>query len=293
MLARTHQSLLWTRPRHITGALGAAPVLPGRLAAFGTDLAHPDALEVVRKAPTPSRDGLSTAQIRSALKRGGRQRNLDRRAEQIRDALRREQLEAPPLVADAFGTTIAALVLVVTALNEQIATLEARLAERFEQHPDADLILSLPGLGVVLGARVLAEFGDAPNRYAGAKARRNYAGPSPITKASGTSRVVMAGFKRNRRLIDACWQWAFCALLPASACLLRAHRLPASACLLRRAQPRTPHIADRSAQARQQARGCLHGVSSSALPTTKNSPSPNGSPMRPTWQLDSHEPGVF
>ncbi len=45
-----------------------------------------------------------------------------------------------------------------------------------------------------------------------AKARPNYAGTSPITKASGTSRVVVARLKRNRRLIDACWQWAFCAL---------------------------------------------------------------------------------
>ncbi len=214
VLARTHQSLIWTRQRQINQMRSALrEYYPAALEAFGTDLAHPDALEVLRKAPTPEQGRrLSTAQIRSALKRGGRKRNLDRRAEQIRDALRRDQLEAPPLIADAFGTTIAALVPVVTALNEQITQVEARLAERFEQHPDAELILSLPGLGVVLGARVLAEFGDTPNRYADAKARRNYAGTSPITKASGTSRVVVARFKRNRRLIDACWQWAFCAL---------------------------------------------------------------------------------
>ena len=55
----------------------------------------------------------------------------------------------------------------------------------FGQHPDAEIITSQPGLGVVLGARVLAEFGDDPDRYADAKARRNYAGTSPITKASG------------------------------------------------------------------------------------------------------------
>lgn len=59
---------------------------------------------------------------------------------------------------------------------------------------------------------MLAEFGDAPNRYADAKARRNYAGTAPITRASGTSRVVVARLARNRRLFDACYQWAFCAL---------------------------------------------------------------------------------
>lgn len=44
------------------------------------------------------------------------------------------------------------------------------------------------------------------------KARRNYAGTSPITIASGTSRAVVARHKRNRRLGDACWHWAFCSL---------------------------------------------------------------------------------
>ena len=55
-----------------------------------------------------------------------------------------------------------------------------------------------PG-GGVLGARVLGEFGDDPGRYADAKARKNYSGMSPITKASGTKRVVLARFARNRR----------------------------------------------------------------------------------------------
>ncbi len=56
------------------------------------------------------------------------------------------------------------------------------------------------------------EFGDDPNRYADAKSRKNYAGTSPITKASGTRRVVLARLARNRRLADACYLWAFAAL---------------------------------------------------------------------------------
>lgn len=67
---------------------------------------------------------------------------------------------------------------------------------------------SLPGLGVVLGARVLAEFGDDPKRYADAKARKNYAGTSPITRASGTKRTVLARQVHNDRLSDAVHQWA-------------------------------------------------------------------------------------
>ncbi len=97
-------------------------------------------------------------------------------------------------------------------LNGQIARLESELAERFNQHPDAKIIRSLPGLGTILGARVLGEFGDDPNRYCDAKSRKNYAGTSPITKASGKRSVVLARYARNRRLADACYLWAFAAL---------------------------------------------------------------------------------
>jgi transposase len=82
----------------------------------------------------------------------------------------------------------------------------------FGQHPDAEIYRSQPGLGVILGARVLAEFGDDPGRYADAKARKNYSGMSPITKASGTKRIVLARFARNRRLGDALFLQAFAAL---------------------------------------------------------------------------------
>jgi transposase len=86
------------------------------------------------------------------------------------------------------------------------------LADRFEQHPDAKIIRSLPGLGMILGARVLGEFGDDPNRYADAKSRKNYAATSPITRASGKHKVVLARYARNKRLADACYLWAFAAI---------------------------------------------------------------------------------
>jgi Transposase IS116/IS110/IS902 family len=86
------------------------------------------------------------------------------------------------------------------------------LTEELETHPDADIYLSQPGLGVVLGARVLGEFGDDPNRYTDAKSRKNYAGTSPLTVASGKKRAVLARHVRNRRLYDAIDQWALCAI---------------------------------------------------------------------------------
>ncbi len=59
---------------------------------------------------------------------------------------------------------------------------------------------------------MLGEFGDDPNRYADAKSRKNYAGTSPITRASGKRSVALARFVRNSRLADALDQWAFCSL---------------------------------------------------------------------------------
>ena len=213
VLARAHQSLIWARTRH-TNALRSTlrEYYPAALEAF-EDLAHGDALGVLDRAPTPEQGAhLDLPAIQSALKRGGRQRNIAARARQIRAALRSEQLAAPAPIAAAFGATTRAAVGIIAELNRQIAELETSLAEHFDKHPDADIYRSLPGLGVVLGARVLGEFGDDPNRYTDAKSRRNYAGTSPLTVASGKKRAVLARHVRNRRLYDAIDRWALCAL---------------------------------------------------------------------------------
>ena len=213
VLARAHQSLIWARTRH-TNAMRSAlrEYYPAALLAF-EDLAHGDALGVLGRAPTPEQGAhLDLPAIQSALKRGGRKRNIAARAREIRAALRSEQLAAPAPVAAAFGATTRAAVGIIVELNRQIAELEAELATHFEAHPDADIYRSLPGLGVILGARVLGEFGDDPNRYTTAKSRRNYAGTSPLTVASGKKRAVLARHVRNRRLYDAIDHWALCAL---------------------------------------------------------------------------------
>ncbi len=213
VLARGHQNLIWARTRH-TNALCSAlrEYYPAALEAFD-DLHDRDALAVLGRAPTPAEAAhLSVAKIRSALKHAGRVRNLDTRAQEIAAALRTEQLAAPAAVTAAFAATTRAAVGITIELNRQITDLEAELATHFETHPDADIYLSPPGLGVILGARVLGEFGDDPDRYTTAKSRKNYAGTSPLTVASGKKRAVLARRVRNRRLYDALDQWALCAL---------------------------------------------------------------------------------
>jgi transposase len=204
VLARAHQNLIWARTRH-TNALRSAlrEYYPAALEVF-EDLADRDALAILNRAPTPlEAKRLSLAKVRSALKAAGRQRNLDTRALEIQAMLRTEQLTAPAAVTAAFGASTRAAVGIIAELNHQITELELQLATHFETHPDADIYRSLPGLGVILGARVLGEFGDDPNRYTTAKSRKNYAGTSPLTIASGRKRTVLARHVRNKRLYDA------------------------------------------------------------------------------------------
>jgi transposase len=213
VLARAHLSMIWSRQRQVNQLRSTLrEFFPAALAAFD-DLASGDALAVLAIASTPAQGrGLSLSKIAAALRRGGRQRRVDERAAEIQAALRSEQLEAPAIVADAMGASVAALVAVITELVAQTSRLEQELADRFEQHPDAKIIRSLPGLGMILGARALAEFGDDPNRYVDAKSRKNYASTSPITRASGKHRVVLARYARNKRLADTCHLWAFAAI---------------------------------------------------------------------------------
>jgi len=219
VIARGHQNLIWTRTRQ-TNALRSAlrEYYPAALQAFA-DLAHADCLAVLAKAPTPAAGArLTIGQIQAALRRGGRQRNIERRAVEIQTALRTEHLAAPDAVADAFAATTVAAVGIISEIERQITQLETRLATSFEQHPDSDIYHSQPGFGVVLGARALGEFGDDPNRYADPKSRRNYAGTSPLTIASGKKKAVTARRVRNRRLYDALDQAAFCALTQSPGC---------------------------------------------------------------------------
>ena len=214
VLARSHQRLLWSRQRQLNRLRAQLrEYYPAALAAFGEDLAHHDALAVLARAPRPEQGrALSLSALQATLRRGGRQRNLERRAREIQQALRAPQLQAPAPVTHAYGLVGASTIAVIAEMTRQIEALEAELKQSFESHPDAAIITSLPGLGFVLGARVLGEFGDDPNRYQDSKARKNYAGCAPITRASGTKKVVLARLVRNRHLGDATYLWAFTAL---------------------------------------------------------------------------------
>lgn len=212
VLTRAHKTLIWERTRHTSRLRHALrEYFPAALVAFD-DLAAPDALELLTHAPDPtSAAALSTEQVSAALKHA-RRRGIPAKAEQIVAALRSEQLSQPEAVSAAYAAMVRAQAAILTTLNAEIKTLEKQVEKNFGQHPDADIYLSQPGLGVTLGARVLAEFGDDKTRYTDARARKNYAGTSPITRQSGKTKHVLARYIHNDRLVDALGLQAFCAL---------------------------------------------------------------------------------
>jgi len=212
VVTRAHKTLIWERTRHMLRLRHALrEFFPAALVAFD-DLTAVDALQLLAAAPDPaSAAALTVDTIEAALKRAGR-RNRAAKAQAIVEALRAEYLGQPKVVATAYAATVRAQVAILTVLHEQISVLEEQVEADFSKHPDAKVYLSQPGLGAVLGARVLAEFGDDNKRYIDAKARRNYAGTSPITRQSGKKKVVSARHVHNDRLIDALGLQAFAAL---------------------------------------------------------------------------------
>jgi transposase len=212
VLARAHQDAVWARVQDSNRLRSLLrEFFPAALTAF-PDLTTRTALTVLAAAPTPAAAAaLSRANLTGLLHQAGRG-TRPAEAARLAEIFAAAQLHHPPAVETAMGEAVRAIVHTLTAATESIRGLESALAAHFEQHPDAEILDSLPGLGLVLGARVLGEYGDDPTRWPDAASRRNYAGTAPITRASGRSRVVLARHIRNKRLADACYLWAFTAL---------------------------------------------------------------------------------
>ncbi|MFC9768544.1 IS110 family transposase [Rhodococcus jostii] len=212
VVARAHKTLIWERTRHTQRLRHALrEYFPAALEAF-EDLDAADVLELLGKAPDPAAAArLTRGQIMAALRKA-RRRDIETKTDRIQTALRAEQLGRAETIAAAYAATTRSAVAVLTTLNQEVKALQGQVDAHFGRHPDAEIILSQPGMGPLLGARALGEFGDDPERFATAKARKNYAATSPITRASGKKKVVVARFVHNDRLVDALNSQAFSAL---------------------------------------------------------------------------------
>jgi transposase len=217
VLARAQQDAVWDRTQACNRLRShLREYFPAFLAAFASakgGITRPDARAVLAAAPTPADAArLTLAQLRALLKKAGRRRGIDTEATRLRDAFRAEQMHQLPLVEQAMGRQTLALLRQLDAACAAAADLEHAVTESFNQHPDAGIITSFPGLGALTGARVLAETGDDRSRFSDAKGLKAYAGAAPITRASGKTKSVTRRKVKNNRLAAAGYLWAFSAL---------------------------------------------------------------------------------
>jgi transposase len=217
VLARAQQDAVWDRTTaHNRLRSHLREYFPGFLAAFAgarDGIMRPEARAVLAAAPTPADAArLTLTQLRGALKKAGRSRGLDTEATRLRDAFRIPQMRQLPLVEQAMGRQALALLGQLDAACASAGDLEAAAIESFNQHPDAGIITSFPGLGPLTGARVLAETGDDRSRFHDARGLKAYAGAAPITRASGKSTSITHRKIKNNRLASAGYAWAFSAL---------------------------------------------------------------------------------
>jgi transposase len=218
VLARAQQDAVWNRQQVVTQLRSLVrEYYPALMEAFQDHrpggLAHPDARAVLALAPTPTQAArLTRPQLKAALRRAGRQRGITATAVRLQAIFRRTWLHQPPLVESAMGKQALALLKQLEAAAEAADDLAVATRAVFQQHPDAAILVSFPGLGELPAARLLAEIGDDTHRFADARGLKAYAGAAPVTRASGKKLVVLHRIVKNDRLAAVGYLWSFASL---------------------------------------------------------------------------------
>lgn len=214
VLTRAQQDATWdklTLTNRIRSLLKM--FFPAALAAFERGGKHQldssASRTILAAAPTPTAAAaLTQRRLADLLRKAGRQRGIDAEAELLRGFLRTTHLRQPIEVEQAMGLQLRGLVGQLEAVMATITTLEAEITTAFAAHPDAKILVSFPGLGVALSARILAEIGDDHTRFDGPRALKAFAGAAPVTRASGRSSFVHARRAKNDRIAAAGYVWA-------------------------------------------------------------------------------------
>jgi transposase len=187
--------------------LQAAPALERVL---GPRLEHPAVRALLERYPTPSamRDAGRARLMRIVRPRAPRMGT--RLVDDVVAALESQTVTVP--AEHAIGRVIADLAKELTRLAAAREQLAEEIEAVFMRHPQAPVLLSLPGIGVRTGARILTEIGDV-KRFPTPGHLAAYAGLAPVTRQSGRSIHGEHRSRRgNHRLKNALWLSAFCSL---------------------------------------------------------------------------------
>jgi transposase len=187
--------------------LSLAPALERVL---GPRLEHPAARALLARYPTPT--ALRTAKRGQLVRLAKRHapRMGERLVDDVKQALAAQTVTLP--AEQTAGRVIAELATELDRLAGRRDQLEGEIEILFRSHPQAPVLLSIPGIGIKTGARILTEIGDV-NRFPTAAQLASYAGLAPVTRQSGSSiRSEQKSRRGNQRLKNALWLSAFCSL---------------------------------------------------------------------------------
>jgi transposase len=151
-------------------------------------------------------DGLRRAGVARlpAWLRKRKARNADSVAATAMQAARAQHATVPG--QDLGAAMVARLAEEVMALDTAISDTDAMIEERFRRHRHAEIVLSLPGFGVILGAEFLAATGGDMSLFDSADRLAGVSGLAPVPRDSGR---ISGNLKRprryDRRLLRACY----------------------------------------------------------------------------------------
>jgi transposase len=204
-----------------------------QMLALDDNLAAPWLLELWQHAPTPAKGARLHKETVARILKTHRIRRLD--ADQVRTVLREPPLPSAPGVTEAATGHIRLLLPRIRLLNSQIKAVHTEIdalcqqlagpqtidpggepgesvpGQSIEQR-DVAILHSVPGVGRIVGATLLAEASE-PLRRRDYHAIRTLAGQAPVTKRSGKSCFVQRRLACNKRLANAMYHWARVAVM--------------------------------------------------------------------------------
>jgi transposase len=173
--------------------------------------------DLLESAPLPAAAGkLRLAKVKAIL-RAHRIRRVT--ADQVLEQVRQPALRLAPGAAEAASEHVQMLLPRLRLLRQQQETTAKRIRGILDElcatppecegreHRDAEILLSLPGIGPVVAATMLAE-ASQPLRDRDYQALRNYAGAAPVTRRSGKREVIVMRYACNERLRNALYHWS-------------------------------------------------------------------------------------
>jgi transposase len=187
VLTRTRESIVQRKvaiSNELTSALKR--YFPLALELF-SGLDTPEAISFLLQYPTYAQaKTVSESHIHSILeKQGISDKVAARRANAICTKLKEPQPAPAASVAQAYPLAVKSLLRQMRNTLDELSAIECEIRDNYKDHPNKNLLESLPGIASTLGPVLAAELGSDVTRFSDVKTLKAFAGSCPVTKRSG------------------------------------------------------------------------------------------------------------